>query len=739
MVLHLNGGQKKKSKTIAKTLNPDFSEWFYFDVGEPTDSHVLLVEVFDKDTLSSDFLCSAEFSLSAEDFHDETEKKKTLLMSNAKKPTFNKGEVIISYCIKEGSAGEEEDKKKSTIGLSGLGIKTMINSAATKAKNLQRDLLSTAADVALSNTKYFKHTKWDAKGKEGKGKTLLITVDIIEARGIPPMDDNGLADVYCNVKFGKFSKRTRTKFKTLHPKWQEEFVFEKFDLGGVEDPRLFIDLYDQDFLTTDEGIGYVEINILEECATNVTTEKYFPINPPHKHKKKNFDLSVYNSVSRPELLLIIHVHDLFSPTVSKKNFITNNGGKLPPSWLRCHVFRAVELLPMDSNGLSDPFISINVGNTKVRTDVQYKTLNPTFDCMLEMPITDVFETLVLHCYDDDGKGKYQEIGYVKLNLLALKSGQKTWLCLRNHHQKVAGYVKVAFHLDMEFLPAMAGLIKRKQIVHMNAVDKFKTTLLKHNAERIKRPILALLPPIVFIVEVTKWQHHPAYSVLFTVGCVLFFLFFQPFLIPLCLGLGCLGIWIVKRIKKKRLVEKLLSEDELYDEFTVDEEDDFESSSEEDEDQPPEQAALPQGKKRSKKPTLRQQLQQLTEILRLVQNTLGDIASNMERMKNLYNWNMDSPHISMMFALGMLLAAFVMYYVSVRYLLCVFIVNKMTRAGLRKYHPKFQRSKYYKPIIEALEALKKVPDDKELKELQKLRVPESIKKLDDLNDEKIKAE
>ena len=53
-----------------------------------------------------------------------------------------------------------------------------------------------------------------------------IRLQIVEARGIMPKDNNGLSDPYCLVQVGKNIKRTGTRKRTLAPTWNEHFDFK---------------------------------------------------------------------------------------------------------------------------------------------------------------------------------------------------------------------------------------------------------------------------------------------------------------------------------------------------------------------------------------------------------------------------------------------------------------------------------------------------------------------------------
>lgn len=69
--------------------------------------------------------------------------------------------------------------------------------------------------------------------------------------------------------------------------------------------------------------------------------------------------------------------------------------------IKVHLLRAVGLKAMDSNGLSDPYVVIKLGDKVIgRSNVIFATLNPTWDEHFECHVTDCAEALI-QVYDYD--------------------------------------------------------------------------------------------------------------------------------------------------------------------------------------------------------------------------------------------------------------------------------------------------------------------------------------------------
>ncbi|XP_047954520.1 C2 domain-containing protein At1g53590-like isoform X1 [Salvia hispanica] len=95
---------------------------------------------------------------------------------------------------------------------------------------------------------------------DAKASIAFATVTVLEATELNPSDLNGLADPYVNLQLGLSKFRTKTRKKTLSPKWQEEFKFPIFTWES--DNLLVFEVLDKDHLY-DDKMGECCININE--------------------------------------------------------------------------------------------------------------------------------------------------------------------------------------------------------------------------------------------------------------------------------------------------------------------------------------------------------------------------------------------------------------------------------------------------------------------------------------------
>ena len=103
--------------------------------------------------------------------------------------------------------------------------------------------------------------------------------------------------------------------------------------------------------------------------------------------------------------------------------------KLHVGVLTVHIKRAHNLVPMDRNGLSDPFVvlKVNARRKRYRTSIQHETLNPVWDQFFEFrgSVGEFLENdLHLKVYDWDRLSMNDFLGEAKLPLQGLLDSSK---------------------------------------------------------------------------------------------------------------------------------------------------------------------------------------------------------------------------------------------------------------------------------------------------------------------------
>ena len=106
----------------------------------------------------------------------------------------------------------------------------------------------------------------------------IVHVHVHECRQLI-IKDLLTSDPYCMLKVGLQSYKTATKYKCLHPKYDEQCTFS---WDGLD--QLIVEVYDKDELTKDDHMGLVEVDLTPLLhKENMILKDWFPI----RHRKKD--------------------------------------------------------------------------------------------------------------------------------------------------------------------------------------------------------------------------------------------------------------------------------------------------------------------------------------------------------------------------------------------------------------------------------------------------------------------
>ncbi|NXY62090.1 DOC2B protein, partial [Callaeas wilsoni] len=281
----------------------------------------------------------------------------------------------------------------------------------------------------------------DPEGYESDDCTTLGTLDfsllydqennalhctINKAKGLKPMDHNGLADPYVKLHLlpgaSKANKlRTKTLRNTLNPTWNETLTYYGITDEDMIRKTLRISVCDEDKFRHNEFIGETRIPLkkLKPNQTknfNICLEKQLPID---KTEDKSLE-------ERGRIL------------ISLKYSSQKQG-------LQVGIMRCAHLAAMDANGYSDPYVKIYLKpdedkKSKHKTAVKKKTLNPEFneEFFYEIKHGDLAKkTLEVTVWDYDIGKSNDFIGGVVLGINAKGERLKHWFdCLKNKDKKI---------------------------------------------------------------------------------------------------------------------------------------------------------------------------------------------------------------------------------------------------------------------------------------------------------------
>ncbi|EPQ02760.1 Double C2-like domain-containing protein beta [Myotis brandtii] len=188
---------------------------------------------------------------------------------------------------------------------------------------------------------------------------------ISKAKGLKPMDHNGLADPYVKLHLlpgaSKANKlRTKTLRNTLNPTWNETLTYYGITDEDMIRKTLRISVCDEDKFRHNEFIGETRVPLKKLKPNHTKTfsiclEKQLPVD---KTEDKSLE-------ERGRIL------------ISLKYSSQKQG-------LLVGIVRCAHLAAMDANGYSDPYVKTYLKpdvdkKSKHKTAVKKKTLNPEFN------------------------------------------------------------------------------------------------------------------------------------------------------------------------------------------------------------------------------------------------------------------------------------------------------------------------------------------------------------------------
>ncbi|XP_072530719.1 double C2-like domain-containing protein beta isoform X2 [Salminus brasiliensis] len=281
----------------------------------------------------------------------------------------------------------------------------------------------------------------DVEGYDSDDSTTLGTLDfsllydqennalhctINKAKGLKPMDHNGLSDPYVKLHLlpgaSKANKlRTKTLRNTLNPVWSETLTYYGITDEDMVRKTLRISVCDEDKFRHNEFIGETRI--------------------PLKKLKPNQTKNFYNCLEKQ-----LPIDKTDDKSLEERGRIMIS---LKYSSQKCGlvvgIIRCAHLAAMDANGFSDPYVKTYLKpdenkKSKHKTAVKKKTLNPEFneEFFYEIKYADLSKkTLEVTVWDYDIGKSNDFIGGVSLGINANGERLKHWFdCLKNKDKKI---------------------------------------------------------------------------------------------------------------------------------------------------------------------------------------------------------------------------------------------------------------------------------------------------------------
>uniref|UniRef100_A0A6I8QPK7 Rabphilin-3A n=1 Tax=Xenopus tropicalis TaxID=8364 RepID=A0A6I8QPK7_XENTR len=266
---------------------------------------------------------------------------------------------------------------------------------------------------------------------------------IIKAKGLKPMDSNGLADPYVKLHLlpgaSKANKlRTKTLRNTRNPIWNETLVYHGITDEELQRKTLRISVCDEDKFGHNEFIGETRFSLKklkpnQKKSFNVCLERVIPM------KRAGTTGSVRG------MALYEDENDRGGDVEERGKILVSLMYNTQQGGLIVGIVRCVHLAAMDANGYSDPFVKLwlkpDMGKkAKNKTQIKKKTLNPEFneEFFYEIKHSDLAKKqLDVSVWDYDIGKSNDYIGGCQLGINAKGERLKHWYeCLKNKDKKI---------------------------------------------------------------------------------------------------------------------------------------------------------------------------------------------------------------------------------------------------------------------------------------------------------------
>ncbi|XP_068430072.1 double C2-like domain-containing protein beta [Clinocottus analis] len=272
-------------------------------------------------------------------------------------------------------------------------------------------------------------------------ETHALHCCIDKAKGLKPMDSNGLADPYVKLHLlpgaSKSNKlRTKTLKNTLNPVWNETLVYHGITDDEMSRKTLRLSVSDEDKFGHNEFIGETRIALKklkfnQKKNFSVCLERVIPVKKAVGGSVRG--MALYEDTNEGE------------DSEERGRILVSLTYNSQQGRLMVGVVRCAHLAAMDSNGYSDPFVKIclkpDMGKkAKNKTQIKKKTLNPEFNEEFGYEIKHgelAKKTLDISVWDYDMGKSNDFIGGCQLGIQAKGECLKHWYeCLKNKDKKI---------------------------------------------------------------------------------------------------------------------------------------------------------------------------------------------------------------------------------------------------------------------------------------------------------------
>ncbi|GAA6088070.1 extended synaptotagmin-1, partial [Tachysurus ichikawai] len=290
--------------------------------------------------------------------------------------------------------------------------------------------------------------------------SAILTVYLDKAEALPMKKGNKDPSPMVQLSVQDITRESKTSWNTVNPVWEDAFTF------FIQDPHkqdLDIQVKDNDRV---QPLGSLSLPLSRLLSS------------PQLSLDQWFQLYKSGPASRIHINTILRVlwidesalsSSLLSsdPVSARPQHTSTDDSFATEGVLRIHLFEGKNLIPKDNlmggmvKGKSDPYVVINIGGSTFKSHVIKENLNPTWNEMFEVVLTDLpGQDLTLEVFDKDMDMKDDFMGRLKIKLsdIIKTKHMDEWFILSDVKH---GHV----HLALEWLNRETKADKLEQVLH----------------------------------------------------------------------------------------------------------------------------------------------------------------------------------------------------------------------------------------------------------------------------------
>nr|XP_053641516.1 multiple C2 and transmembrane domain-containing protein-like isoform X5 [Cherax quadricarinatus] len=223
-------------------------------------------------------------------------------------------------------------------------------------------------------------------------------------------DACGTSDPYVKFKVqGKLVYKSKTVYKDLNPSWDESFTV------AIEDPfePVMVKVFDYDWGLQDDFMGLASIDL-----TTLELDKPQDV------------VLALSEAGKSTYMGLLHLGLTLQPKTQeeKEQYLQRGGSRLAEQQrrLKSQIWSSVvtivlvegkNLLPMDPDGTSDPYVKFRLGNEKYKSKIELHTLSPKWLEQFDFHLfEDQSQILEITVWDKDVRSKDDFMGKCSVDI-----------------------------------------------------------------------------------------------------------------------------------------------------------------------------------------------------------------------------------------------------------------------------------------------------------------------------------